>query len=216
MIINFEDVIMNYSDDCFDLSKKYLSDFVSCFYADYEDLGRSEIIEKICDYTMMFEMKNSKKDSSIPELYVSELLPIINKMVKAPKKDEVPCLAYRYAQRAQEITERIKKEKSEDPMADLEDISKIFLCLYDHYLKNNHEKIETIDFKIPGIGFDYIRTDLIKEKSPILKMFKNKADEETVYNVLQANNKNNIYNVRNYVVMILSLFYVRLVELEGK
>ena len=101
-------------------------------------------------------------------------------------------------------------------MADLEDISKIFLCLYDHYLKNNHEKIETIDFKIPGIGFDYIRTDLIKEKSPILKMFKSKADEETVYNVLQANNKNNIYNVRNYVVMILSLFYVRLVELEGK
>ena len=51
------------------------------------------------------------------------------------------------------------------------------------YLKNNHEKIETIDFKIPGIGFDYIRTDLIKEKKPILKMFKSKADEETVYNV---------------------------------
>lgn len=123
---------------------------------------------------------------------------------------------YRYALRAQEITDRVKKGKSEDFIGDLEDITKIFLCLYDHYLKNNHEKVEMVDFKIPGIGFDYIRTDLIKEKRSILRRSKNKEDEERVYNVLQLNNKNNIYNVRNYTVMVLSLFYVRLVELEGK
>ena len=109
MVINYENVIMNYSDEMFLLSKKYLSDFVSCFYADYDQLGRAEIIEKICDYTMMFEAKNNKKDSSIPEFYASELLSIINKIVKFPKKGETPCLACRYALRAQEITDRIKK-----------------------------------------------------------------------------------------------------------
>lgn len=215
MIISYEDLIMNYSDDMFNLSKKYISDYISCFYTDYDSLNRSEVIEKICDYTMMFEVKNNKKDSSIPELYVNELLPIINKIVKVPKKDEVPCLAYKYALRAQEIADRIKKLKSENIMDDMEDITKIFLCLYNHYLKNNHEKIETIEFKIPGIGFEYIKTDLIKDKKFILKKSKNKAVEETVYNVLLTNNKNNIYNIRNYVVMVLSLFYVRLVELEG-
>ena len=216
MIIRFDEMIMNYSNESFNLSRNYLSDFISCYYAEYDKLNKSEIIEKICDYTMVFELKNSKKDSSIPELYVNELMPIINKIVKTPKKDEIPCLAYRYAVRAQEITERVRKAKCDNVLDDLEDITKIFLCLYDRYLKNNHEKIETIDFKIPGIGFDYIKTDLMKGKLFTLDISNNTNNENTIYNILSANNKNNIYSIRNYVVMILSLFYVRLIELEGK
>ncbi len=68
-------------------------------------------------------------------------MPIISKIVKTPKKNEIPCLAYRYSVRAQEITDRVKKGKSENLLDDLEDITKIFLCLYDQYLKNNHEII---------------------------------------------------------------------------
>ena len=82
-------------------------------------------------------------------------------------------------------------------------------------MKNNHEKVETIEFKIPGIGFDYIRTDLIKEKRFSLVRSKDKNDEEIINNVLKLNNKNNIYNTRNFVVMLLSLFYIRLTDLEG-
>ena len=55
MVLNYEKLIMEYSEEMFELSKKYLSDFVSCFYADFDQLGKSAIIEKICDYTMMFE-----------------------------------------------------------------------------------------------------------------------------------------------------------------
>lgn len=76
MVLNYEKLIMEYSEEMFELSKKYLSDFVSCFYADFDQLGKSAIIEKICDYTMMFEEKNNKKDSSIPYLYSAE--PSIN------------------------------------------------------------------------------------------------------------------------------------------
>ena len=216
MVLNYEKLIMEYSEEMFELSKKYLSDFVSCFYADYDQLGKSAIIEKICDYTMMFEEKNNKKDSSIPYLYSAELLSIIDKIIETPKKNETPCLAYKYAERAHVITERIKKSKSEDLMEDLEDITKIFLCLYDSFLKKNNGKVKTIDFKIPGIGFDYIRANLIKEKKFVFGKSNNKDDENTIFNVLLANNKSNIYSVRNYVVMVLSLFYVRLAELEGK
>ena len=80
MVLNYEKLIMEYSEEMFELSKKYLSDFVSCFYADFDQLGKSAIIEKICDYTMMFEEKNNKKDSSIPYLYSAELLSIIDKI----------------------------------------------------------------------------------------------------------------------------------------
>jgi len=216
MIINFDELINDFSEDGFSLSKKYLSEYVSCFYTDYEKLDRTTLIEKLCDYVMSFEYRNNKKDSSIPELYSSELLPVINKIVKSPKKDEIPSQAYRYAQRAQEIADRIKKDKSQNVIEDMEDLTKIFLCLYDRYMKNNHEKVETIYFRIPGIGFDYIRTDLIKEKRFNLVKPKNKNEEEIIYSRLKLNEKNNIFNARNFVVMVLSLFYIRLIDLEGK
>ena len=133
----------------------------------------------------------------------------------SPKKDEVPCQAYRYLCRAQKINERIKKNESENLLEDLEDFTKVFLCIYDHYLKHNHEKVETIEFKICGIGFDYIRTDLIKEKRFRSLKSRNKDNDETIYNVLRVNDKNNIYNVRNFAVMLLSMMYVRLTDLEG-
>ena len=82
MIINFDELINDFSEDGFSLSKKYLSEYVSCFYTDYEKLDRTTLIEKLCDYVMSFEYRNNKKDSSIPELYSSELLPVINKIVK--------------------------------------------------------------------------------------------------------------------------------------
>lgn len=216
MTINFDELINDFSDDGFVLSKKYLSEYISRFYVRYEDMNRLMFVEKLCDYIMSFEYRNNKKDSSIPELYSSELLSIINKIVKAPKKDEVPTQAFRYALRAQQITERVKKGDCQSVVEDLEDISKIFLCIYDHYLKNNHVKVEKIDFKIPGIGFDYIRTDLIKENKFNLLKPKEKDEEEMIYNTLKLNERNNIYNTRNFVIMVLSLFYIRLIDLEGK
>ena len=215
MVIDFNDLLNDFSGKGFALSKNYLNEYVSCFYIDIDGLDRISLIEKLCDYVMTFEYRNNKKDSSLPELYSSELLPIINKIVKSPKKGEAPSQAYRYAQRAQQIAERIKKGKCENLIEDLEDFTKILLCLYDRYMKNNHEKVETIEFKIPGIGFDYIRTDLIKEKRFSLVRSKDKNDEEIINNVLKLNNKNNIYNTRNFVVMLLSLFYIRLTDLEG-
>ncbi|MBR0418085.1 MAG: hypothetical protein IJI66_02840 [Erysipelotrichaceae bacterium] len=215
MIIDINDLLNDFSENGFALSKKYLAEYVSCFYVDIDEWDRASLIEKLCDYVMSFEYRNNKKDSSLPELYTGELLPIINKIVKTPKKDEVPSQAYRYAQRAQEIAERIKKDKCENLIEDLEDFTKIFLSLYDRYMKNNHEKVEAVEFKIPGIGFDYIRTDLIKEKRFSLARSKDKNGEEKINNVLKLNEKNNIYNTRNFVVMLLSLFYIRLTDLEG-
>lgn len=216
MVINFNELVNDFSEEGFSLSKKYLSECISSFFVKKENLDRPMLIEKLYDYIMSFEYRNNKRDSAVPELYSSELLPIINKVVKTPKKDEAPSQAYRYAQRAQEIAERIKKGNSQNVIEDMEDISKIFLCIYDHYLKNNHVKVESIDFKIPGIGFGYIRTDLIKEKKFKFPGSKETNKEEKIYNTLKLNEKNNIYNTRNFVVMILSLFYIRLTDLEGR
>ena len=215
MLIQFDEILESYSENGIHLFRKYLSDYIACFYVDINDVDRVNLLEKTCDYVMAFEFRNKKIDSSIPELYVGELLPVIDKVVKVPKKDEVPCQAYRYVERAHEISFRIKKNESDNVIEDLEDFTKIFLCIYDHYLKNNREKVETIDFKMRGIGFDYIRTDLVREKRFKFLRRNNKLMDETIHNVLYINEKNNIYNTRNFAVMVLSLFYIRLNDLEG-
>mgnify|MGYP007070252275 CR=1 FL=1 len=215
MIIQFDEVLKDYSDNGLGLVKKHLAEYMSCFYMNLDEMGAENLLEKICDYVMVFESKNNKKDSSIPDIYTGELMPVMSKIVKAPKKDEIPCQAYRYLKRAEEITGRIKKKSSNNLLEDLEDFTKIFLCIYDKYLKDKKEKVENIDFKVRGIGFEYIKTDMIKEKRFKFLQPKNKTEDETIYNVLKINDKNNIYNARNFAVMIMTLMYIRLVDLEG-
>ncbi len=77
------------------------------------------ITEKLCDYIMSFETKNNKKDSSISGIYVSELLPIVNRTVEEPKKDADPCPAFKYVVRARQIAERIEKNKSDNIIEDI-------------------------------------------------------------------------------------------------
>ncbi len=214
MVINYEDLVNEYSEEGFESLKKYLADYVSCFCINYDVIDRTMLVEKLCDYVMSFESRNNKKDSLIPGIYVNELLPIINKTVEEPKKGAESCPAFKYVERARQIAERIKKNNSENLIEDMEDFTKILLCLYSPYMKTK-KKVEDIEFKMHGIGFDFIRSSLIKEKG--FKFIKPKKNEtERIYNKWKTNERNNIYSVRNFAVMILSLFYIRLTDLEGK
>jgi len=210
MNIDYKNIVDDYSENSFELIKKYLQEYISCFCIDYSDMERSMFIEKLYEYVLSYEVKNNKKDSAIPELYVKELMSIISKLVMTPKKDEPSCRAYLFLEKAQDIVTRIKKKHSNNLLDDLEDISKIFICIYDEYLRNNKKKIEDIDFNIHSDRFDYIKANLINKKSSI----KTNDKESIIYNTILKNKSNEIYKTKRFIVMILTLFFVRLVELE--
>ena len=157
-MIDIYRIINELPDELIEKLSRDARPYLTFYYVDDEKISREMLIEKIGQYLELFERKNNLRDNSLAGKFVSELFPYLYYRIENASR------AISYYSRVQNIKKEI--ESCDDVQKTnklLEDFSKIFLCLYDQFLKNDCKPVIDFDFFIEAIDFqhlsEYLKTD---------------------------------------------------------
>ncbi len=155
-----------------------------------EEITRAALAEKLCDYFEKLEMKTSKAFDRHLDEYLDDLEKIVEPYVNVapalalpnplqPKKDapeEPPSRAKKYFDKA----EKLKNIRSLT-VTQLQDYSRIMLCLYAAILRSEHKHITNFDFAASSLQPEEIIDAMKSEQTEILKFRKKLFDIKELY-----------------------------------
>ena len=149
-LIDFKTLILELSEDSFERVKYRISPRLNFYYIDSENADRYMLLEKLGDYLRTFELKTGKRDNDLAIIYTTELMKYIDYRIKEDTR------ADRYYNKAKEIIQTIREKLSDNLLQNLEDFTKIFLCLYSEYVKDPEKNVEKISFYVRDIDIDAV------------------------------------------------------------
>ncbi len=156
-LIDICGIINGLSDESLEKLSRDLRPFLTFYYADPECVSREMLMEKIGQYLEILERKTNLRDHDLAGKYVSELFPYVLYRISNDSR------ATAYYLRMQKIKNEINSCDDEQVNISLEDFSKLFLCLYDQYLKNEGKPVENFNFYVESVNFhnllDYLKND---------------------------------------------------------
>lgn len=140
------------------LSKAIVGEFLSFSVIQENEISKSALAEKVCDYFEKLELKTGKSFEKHIESYMSNIDAIVGRRIaKAPqpiKKDATPIeppRARKYYNKALSI----KNTRSLSPRQ-LTDYSRFMFCLYAEIINNNYKEIDNLNYSITCLDPDAI------------------------------------------------------------
>jgi len=149
-------LISNINEEYIEYIAKVLKDYLLFFYVKPENVSKELLIEKTYDYIETFLIKSEKTPDKLLRMYCDDLYK------KADNNITKGSRAEQYLQKANNIREKIRKEKEygDQTISDIKDFSRICFCLLSSP-KNQDGKISNLDFAYNELKI-----------TPIINMFK--------------------------------------------
>lgn len=130
-LINFRKIITELSDDGFNDLKKATKELIPYYYLEESEVDRLSFLEKIGEYLRHFELNNRKvRDNDIATIYIAELGSLMKNRIKPGSS------ADKYSQRFLQLEKEAPSADGDFLLSLLEDITKIFVCFYDSFARN--------------------------------------------------------------------------------
>ncbi|MDD3138359.1 MAG: hypothetical protein PHX08_05230 [Lachnospiraceae bacterium] len=199
-------LVLKMNDVNFELLKERLiGEYFSFQYIEEDAIDRIAFAEKLFDYFDKIEIKTGKKD--ILSSFIENLDAIVGRRIKKTpqtKKGEQPQpvpRARKYYENACEIKKTRKYTGRQ-----IEDYSRIMLCLYMEGITSKDKEIEDFEFALNSIDVDRIILAMKEEKPVGLFGGKQKFDTKDLYS----------YDTCTFIVTMLICCYMKSNEIEGE
>lgn len=160
--INFKKIIEEYSDDSYSEFRHQSLLYMPYIFNDENDGTKAVEEEKLASYLVDLELKTNMRDSDLAKVYTHALMSLMNKVVKKSNKEAAKSLNEKYLERVSAIDKQISDRKNNKDVLEyldlcqLEDITKVFLCLYSKYLEHTDQYAGNMNFSMKGIDLNKI------------------------------------------------------------
>lgn len=166
--------VMELDANSFDaLSKAIVGEFLSFSVIQENEISKSVLAEKVCDYFEKLELKTGKSFEKQIESYMSNIDGIVGrriaKAVQPIKKDATPIKTPR-ARKYYDKALLIKNQRSLSTRQ-LMDYSRFMFCLYAEIIKNKHKEIDNLNYSITCLNPDVIINSMKNETETDMLIF---------------------------------------------
>ena len=149
--IKYSKIISDMSEESFSQFKKDSEDYLRYYFCDANDASKELVTEKIGNYLERLEEKTKLRDNDLSATYSSILMKYLQNRI-TESDDAKSKRVQKYYEKLKSLHSSIKAENDEDILlTELEDFTKIFLCLYEAY-KNTKKKINDFQFNVGKIA----------------------------------------------------------------
>ena len=199
-LINFHGLISELSEESFERVKFRIAPYLNFYFIDEENADKNLVIEKIGEFLRNLELKTGKRDHDLADIYISYLYKYVDNRINYSTR------AYRYFKKAQRIKSGISRLSEEELVQNLEDFTKIFVCLYSEYINNKKNPVSDINFYLSEVDLDSILKNLesdtpqmvpLKKMAP--KVLRDIVPKDVFKNVDDAREAMSKVNVPNII-----------------
>lgn len=160
--------VLTLSEETFELLKDTLvNDYLDFYIVDKQSIDKDLLSEKLCDYFEKVELKTGKKFDKQLKAYVENLNDIVEhrltKSTKADKKNNIPAYTPR-ARNFYEVANSKAKGGIFNSVEDLQDYTRIMMCLYAAVINKDFEAVDNLDFSLNCINATSIIESMRNEK----------------------------------------------------
>ncbi len=166
--------VMELDANSFDaLSKAIVGEFLSFSIIQENEVSKSVLAEKICDYFEKLELHTRKSFEKQIESYMNNLDAIVGrriaKAVQPAKKDATPI----ETPRARKYYDKALLIKSQKPLSprQLMDYSRFMFCLYAEIIKNEYKEIENLNYSVTCLNPEVIINSMKNEPGTDFPVF---------------------------------------------
>ena len=149
--INFPKIVSEMSDGSFAQFKEDSEDYLRYYFCESKEASKELVSEKIGNYLERLEEKAKLRDNYLAETYSSILLKYLQNRV-TESNDQKGKRVQNYYRKLKSLNDSIKAEKDEGVLiTELEDFTKIFLCLYEAYRKAGKKTVADFQLNVESI-----------------------------------------------------------------
>ena len=169
--------ICTMEDDVFEkLKKMLLGEYISFEIIEADDITNDIFAEKICDYFEKLELETKKSFDKQVEIFIKDIDSVVGgRVAKTPKakKDEKALVIEPRSRKYYNKALKIKDVRNLS-IINLNDFTRIMMCLYTEIIKKKYQDITDFDFALDCLDAEEIIQSLKEEKDPIVKIGKKK------------------------------------------
>ncbi len=203
--------IMKLDENSFDaLSKAIVGEFLSFSIIQENEISKSVLAEKVCDYFERLELKTGKNFEKHIESYMINLDAIVGRRVAnaaQPAKKGSTQIETPRARKYYDKAVLIKKQKPLFPRQ-LMDFSRYMFCLYAEIIKNEYKEIDNLNYSITCLNPEGIINSMKNEPGTDFPVF-NKIMKFDIKNP-------NSSDTGTFIIALIVLYKLLADKVEGE